>query len=451
MRQKRGNRRPHTIECAGRRLTWRESDLTWELRGGETVWHSDRPPVDAVQTAGKRVLAIPLSAARSVETTRLSSGATAGFACRLADFAGLPARARLELILTLALEEASGDLIVGVDGRAANMTLGALYWPGPVRTDRATTTVAPLYQGVLIPGAWPSQIPTREFRCTGKLYMPWWGYLRGRDGCMVRIETPDDAGCRATHPAGGPTRMTPRWDAGLGDVAYPRRMRYSFMRNAGYVAMCKRYRRSVQREGRFISLREKAAQAPKILDLAGAAVVHMKTVVHMHPPSDYYNKENPANNDICHTFAERSEQLRRLRSKGLSRAYIHVDGWGVQGYDRAHPDILPPSREAGGWKGLRALVYHDSMMTPWPEEETEAVAGPVAAALHGGMPYVDIEASRSRIRAARRVCRLHRRVAFEEMVDHELLDPEGRRQRSVFADGTTVTADLAAGEWESTG
>jgi hypothetical protein len=39
---------------------------------------------------------------------------------------------------------------------------------------------------------------------------------------------------------------------------------------------------------------------------------------------------------------------------------------------------------------------------------------------------------------------LHKRVALAEMTNHEFLDPERRRERTTFADGTTVTVD-----WET--
>ena len=53
---------------------------------------------------------------------------------------------------------------------------------------------------------------------------------------------------------------------------------------------------------------------------------------------------------------KRVEQLRALEKSGVKQAYVHLDGWGFRGYDNLHPDILPPSPEAGGWEGLRALA-----------------------------------------------------------------------------------------------
>ena len=36
---------------------------------------------------------------------------------------------------------------------------------------------------------------------------------------------------------------------------------------------------------------------------------------------------------------------------------------------------------------------------------------------------------------------LHRRLALLEMTKHEFLDSNYRRERTIFADGTTVTVD----------
>ena len=46
------------------------------------------------------------------------------------------------------------------------------------------------------------------------------------------------------------------------------------------------------------------------------------------------------------------------------------------------------------------------------------------------------------------VAALQERVAKCEMVRHELLDWQGRRQKSVFSDGTTVSIDLDQGTYE---
>ncbi len=76
--------------------------------------------------------------------------------------------------------------------------------------------------------------------------------------------------------------------------------------------------------------------------------------------------------------------------------------------------------------------------------------------LHGlanaGLPYMSLvytdivgadppKADPARIRT---MCALHERVGLLEMTNHEFLDKSYRKQRTTFADGTTVTIDLDA-------
>jgi len=52
--------------------------------------------------------------------------------------------------------------------------------------------------------------------------------------------------------------------------------------------------------------------------------------------------------------------------------------------------------------------------------------------------------------ATRRLAALHRRVALLEMTRHEFLTPDFTRQRTTFADGTTVTVDFKTAHVEIT-
>jgi hypothetical protein len=47
--------------------------------------------------------------------------------------------------------------------------------------------------------------------------------------------------------------------------------------------------------------------------------------------------------------------MRRISGLGITKAYLHLDGWGQPGYDNQHPDYLPACAEAGGWEGLASL------------------------------------------------------------------------------------------------
>ena len=190
-----------------------------------------------------------------------------------------------------------------------------------------------------------------KLRCG--LYQPWWGHQQGTSALLVILETPDDAGCHFAHPAGGPTRIGPQWEHSLGRWAYPRRARMCFLDQGNYVDLAKRYRRHAIASGRFVSLREKIVRNPRVARLIGAPVVHTSILYHIQPESSYYKKDNPAHNHQLVTFDARAKELQGLASKGITNAYVHLDGWGSRGYDNLHPDVLPPSAEAGGWEGMK--------------------------------------------------------------------------------------------------
>jgi hypothetical protein len=93
---------------------------------------------------------------------------------------------------------------------------------------------------------------------------------------------------------------------------------------------------------------------------------------------------------------------------------------------------------------LYNLVYHDAVMTP------EGGNGDyLRCLLNGGYPSVpgnpDDPKAMERFRT---ICALHERVALLEMTGHEFLDKNHRKERSTFADGTTVTIDRDAGTFE---
>ncbi len=613
------------VKAAGKVLLWNVEELTWTIESGRHIWESAPPTAESSRlNDGNKVISISPLSARNIKTEFFDNGAQAGVICKLSDFPGLPASGHLELTFVTAIEVASGDLVVKIDGSNDGLRFLSLAWPGPVVYSSASDqeTVMPFMQGALIPGGWPHEIPLRHYHCNDRgLYMPWWGQRKGRSGYLAVIETDADAGCMFQHPVGGPTCVGPRWEGSLNQIAYPRLIRYSFFNRCDYVSLSKHYRSHVIRSGRFVSLRSKIAADPRIAGLVGAPVVHINTVHHIEPESGYFDREHPENNHACTTFRTRAAELSTLHAAGIRGAYVHLDGWGVHGYDSHHPDCLPPSREAGGWSGLReltdtchrlgyllalhdqyrdyyhnaasynpanaihdaegnipcmnertwyggpqsilctrlapayvrrnheellrhgirvdgsyldvfaivppdechhpahrmsrqdcmearaqcfaiirqlegiasseepvdfaiphlhlvhhapyatfkwmlgsevppppaplwSLVYHDALFLPWSVGIKPGGWGipdgdcaDAHAALNGGMPYLGITPSRSEIARIKRLCRLHAEVALQEMLNHEFLNADRTLQRTTFADGTVVTANLKTGAY----
>jgi len=212
--------------------------------------------------------------------------------------------------------------------------------------------VIPTRGGWLLPGDWDRayNLSLEWGRGWGGLTMAWWGAVNGASAYVGIFETPFDAKLLISHPAGGPPTIGPEWNTSHGSMRYARRLLYSFHHKGDYVTLAKRYREHAVKVGLFKSLTEKCRDNPNVARLYGA--VFIPTGIAW---CDMREQPKVPPLRIDATFAERAEQIRKLREKGLVRGYIHLDGWGKRGYDNLHPDVLPPCEQAGGWEGLRKL------------------------------------------------------------------------------------------------
>jgi len=96
------------------------------------------------------------------------------------------------------------------------------------------------------------------------------------------------------------------------------------------------------------------------------------------------------------------------------------------------------------------LVYHDAILLPWEMGDNggwgvpKADAGWLHCLLNAGLPYVGPGASPEQVALVNKAAALAQRLGLEEMVSHDLLDGTTRKQRTTYADGTTVTVDFDA-------
>jgi hypothetical protein len=329
-----------TIEAAGRR--W----VTAASSAGDL----------AVETGGTSC-SLRLADAAERTVAPYETGFQTGVKVALRGFRRGEVKIDLSLDLFACLEGEREELVCALVAHEDGAQVLECFWPPALADSSFDATVIPFMQGMLLPKNWARKVWLYDTMCYGRgLYMPWWGHQQGPASMLVLIETPDDAGCRFEHPAGGPTRIGLRWVHSLGRLQYPRRVRLCFFENGNYVSMAKRYRQYVQETGHFVSLREKIARSPLVAKLIGSPVIHTGILSHIQPESQYYSKDDPARNHQVTTFDERARQLRQLAEKNVPRAYVHLDGWGFRGYDNLHPDILPPCPEAGGWEGMQRLA-----------------------------------------------------------------------------------------------
>lgn len=168
----------------------------------------------------------------------------------------------------------------------------------------------------------------------------------------------------------------------------------------------------------------------------------------------------------------RGECFEYLLSKGILTSSEEVADWSVGSLVFCHYapyDFM--MRPAGSPKRgipvpLFSLVYHDAVIVPWVMEKNEGAGEDymLYALINGGIPYLlrdgaypgadgafgeeNRAALKEDINRCRSVSKLHEKVAFCELTNHETLDDVGRLQRSTFEDGTTVTVDFEKGTYK---
>jgi hypothetical protein len=151
------------------------------------------------------------------------------------------------------------------------------------------------------------------------------------------------------------------------------------------------------------------------------------------PPDQDFNPEHPST---------RSDGLRdRAACYHWSRNNLGFVGteaaadWTVPYADFSSP--LSPGKAIP--VPLFNLVYHDAIITPYQP-------GDLHGLLNGGAPQMfgARDLTQEDLALVRRMSALHQRVALLEMTGHEFLDQNYRKERTTFADGTTVTVDWDA-------
>ena len=353
------------------RVTLKATDLSIDVRAGDATWRMvGSGAKDLIVKSVGEELALRLADARKIDVQPYDAGFKTGVKVTLSDWATAP---ELRLFLTITLEGKDEEMVFDVAADESKAIVQRLDWPGAMDGKEVDYTVLSNYRGVLLPRDWPKPFfPIRATNTDGSAKaedtsevqsnvieswsMSWWGFEKGPAAMMVIVETPDDAAYQFDHPAGGPTTIGPRWRESLGALRYPRSCRMCFFEHGNYVDMAKRYRRYAMDTGLFVPLSEKIARKPIVKELIGTPLVRVGILTNILPDSLRYSTTNPSRNFRLTTFDDRGKQFRQWKEKGLDRMHICLTGWCNQGYDRQHPDELPPAPLAGGWDGMKRLV-----------------------------------------------------------------------------------------------
>ncbi len=350
--------------------------LALAVKAGATTWSMVASGAQDLEIkSGAEKFFVRLADAGKIAIAPYDTGAATGVKIALDQWKqpGAPGNTStisLPLYLTLAFEGPNEELTFTI---AADESHGAavheLNWPTATDARDVDHTVLNHYRGILLPRNWPeaynpirgdseypndtSAIQSDVVECWSQ---SWWGFQKGSAAMMVIIETPDDAAYQWSHPAGGPTVIGPRWRAQLGRLGYSRSGRMAFFEKGNYVDLAKRYRAHAIETGLWVPLKEKIARAPKVETLVGGVEARVGILRNIVPESRLYKTDNPAANHSVTAFAERAKQLRELKAKGVDRFNLVLTGWPRLGYDRQHPDVLPPAPEAGGYEGMKLLA-----------------------------------------------------------------------------------------------
>ena len=81
-------------------------------------------------------------------------------------------------------------------------------------------------------------------------------------------------------------------------------------------------------------------------------------------------------------------------------------------------------------------MYHEAILTTYNYSDLRGL-------LNAGLPQLGrgFEMNKENLDLVQRMSDLNKRLAFTEMVKHEFLDSNYQKERTVFANGTTVTVD----------
>ncbi|HKC66071.1 MAG TPA: DUF5696 domain-containing protein [Pyrinomonadaceae bacterium] len=154
------------------------------------------------------------------------------------------------------------------------------------------------------------------------------------------------------------------------------------------------------------------------------------------PPDEDFNREHPTT---------RTDAMRgQAALLNWSRHNLGVTATEA-GSDWVIPYVDTINQSGGGSKAilvpLYQLVYHDAVVIAYNSRDQKSL---MQGLLGGGVPDIPIVQTgvdEKTLSLIRQMARLHARVGLLEMTKHEFLDNNYRRERTTFADGTTVTVD----------
>ena len=208
----RGQKNDVTLDLESLRLTVKTPGAAWTSR----AFVRGRSDIGRRGGQGNRTL--PLVRRREKSAAPYRSGFQTGIEVSLAGFPAQVGSGRRPDRLLVALDGPNEDLVCRIVAEDGAFRVRELLWPASVEPGSFDSTVVPFMQGMLLPKAWPRVFLYESISYGRGLYMPWWGFQRGRRrrwSFWRRRPTP--ASASSTPPAARPAWMSAgsiRWAAG---------------------------------------------------------------------------------------------------------------------------------------------------------------------------------------------------------------------------------------------
>ncbi len=242
-----------------------------------------------------------------------------------------------------------------VEGFGGIVALRLLDRALPTPESQAGSLLLPRYLGQVLPAG--EGLPHARAYRSNDLTLSMCGVLRGDSALLATwsgdewaLTTHLEARDSPLFPAG--RTWTLSFDLPPGDACLELRP----LGAGSWPDVARAYRAIAERNGTRRTWAEKKAECPRLEQLEGAPVFRFPCLVRAAPRTRF----NPGDHEVreqAYTFEEVARIARHWRDDlGLDRAHVVVSGWGREGYDRGHPDILPANAESGGDAALAACA-----------------------------------------------------------------------------------------------
>jgi hypothetical protein len=278
------------------------------LRDGGVLWKTPRDFQAAFSTSveGKEIRH-PFADAGLVEVLSSDRADARRIHLRLSRFPH-PSTQGIVLDLVADLDEGRGELTIEVvPAQDQGSRIFGVDYPPPFVLPAGSDgyTVMPVRQGILIPSDHPEDLYLEAFALSRDCPMAWFGAVRDGQGYLAILETPFDGAASLDHTGGGPTKVRVRWRPSRGTLAYPRKVRYTLLRDADHTTLARLYRDHARASRQFRSLRDKSVSRPIVGRLRGAVILR----------PTFEKAEDPSDLRVA---------VVKAVEKGMERAILHL-------------------------------------------------------------------------------------------------------------------------------